>query len=137
MIIDATNLVVGRLASYAAKRALLGDAIVIVNSEHAVITGNRRPLLDHYKHRLERGMPKTGPFVYRQEHRFLKRVIRGMLPYRQFKGKTALQRVMCYVGVPKEFEGKTLATVAGANVSKTQSLKYMTLQELCFHLGRN
>ncbi len=136
MIIDAKDLIAGRLASYASKRALLGDAVFILNSEKVVITGNRKGVLAKFKHRLQRGMPKTGPFVYRLEHRFLKRMIRGMLPYKSFKGKTALKRIMCYTGIPKEFEGKKFITINEANVAKTQSLKYITLKELCHQLGR-
>ena len=136
MIIDAKDLIAGRLCSFSAKRALFGDAVSIVNSEKAVITGSKQVILAKFKHRLQRGMPKTGPFVYRPEHRFLKRMIRGMLPYKNFKGKTALKRIKCYMGVPKEFEGKKFITINEANVAKTQSLKYITLKELCHQLGR-
>lgn len=136
MIIDAKDLIAGRLCSFAAKKALLGETISILNSEGAVITGNRRDVLGKFKHRLQRGMPKTGPFVHRPEHRFLKRMIRGMLPYKNFKGKTAFKRIKCYMGVPKEFEGKKFITINEANVAKTQSLKYITLKELCHQLGR-
>ena len=36
--IDATNLILGRLASYAAKKAQLGENVDIINCEAAVIT---------------------------------------------------------------------------------------------------
>ncbi len=136
MIIDATNLIAGRLASFVAKHALLGESIDIVNSELAVITGERKVILDKFKHRLERGMPKTGPFVYRQEHRFLKRVIRGMMPYKRPRGKEGMQRITCHIGIPNDLNGKKFETVEQANVAKIQSLKYLTIKEICFHLGR-
>ena len=41
IVIDATNATMGRLASYVAKQALLGKQIAIVNSEKAIITGNK------------------------------------------------------------------------------------------------
>jgi len=34
MIINADNLIVGRLASFAAKKALMGEEVIIVNSEN-------------------------------------------------------------------------------------------------------
>lgn len=40
-VIDGTDAVLGRLASFAAKQALLGEEIVIVNCEKVIITGNR------------------------------------------------------------------------------------------------
>ena len=40
-IIDASNLLLGRLASIIAKRLLSGEEIIVVNAEKAVISGNR------------------------------------------------------------------------------------------------
>jgi len=45
MIIDATNLIAGRLATFVAKKALLGEEIEIVNSEKAVLTGKKSDLM--------------------------------------------------------------------------------------------
>lgn len=41
MIVDATGLVLGRLASVAAKSLLAGEEVKIVNAEKALITGSR------------------------------------------------------------------------------------------------
>ena len=41
-IIDGKNAVLGRLASFAAKEALRGEEIVILNCEQIIITGNKR-----------------------------------------------------------------------------------------------
>jgi len=40
MIVDASNMILGRMVSYVAKKALLGEKVDIVNCEKAVITGN-------------------------------------------------------------------------------------------------
>ena len=45
MIIDANNLILGRMATFIAKQALLGEDIKIVNCEKAVITGDRKEIL--------------------------------------------------------------------------------------------
>ena len=47
-VIDGTNAVLGRLASYAAKQALQGEEIAIVNSEQIIITGNKKNIKAHY-----------------------------------------------------------------------------------------
>ena len=131
MIIDAKDLIAGRLGSYAAKQALLGEKVDIVNAELAVISGSKKVVYGKYKAQDERGEPFHGPFLPKLPDRFLRRIIRGMLPYKKGKGREAYKRVKCYVGVPPEFEGKTHETVKGANVVKMQNLKYITVKTVC------
>lgn len=131
MIINAENLIAGRLAAFAAKKALLGETIDIINSEKAVISGNKKFLRDHYTHRMKRGTPEWGPFLYTaQEYRFLKRLIRGMLPYHQAKGKNALARIHCYNSIPPEFKDKKIETIAGCSLMNSKIHKYLTIQQL-------
>ena len=40
IVIDATDLLLGRFAGYAAKQALLGKEIRVINCEKAVVSGN-------------------------------------------------------------------------------------------------
>ena len=42
MIIDGTNLILGRIATFAAKKALEGEQVVIVNCESIVVTGGKK-----------------------------------------------------------------------------------------------
>lgn len=135
MIIDATNLIVGRLGTVVAKKALLGETIEIVNSEKAVISGDKTKVFAEYKRRRERGSPLVGPFVPRQPDRFVKRTIRGMLPYKQPKGVTALKNIKCYRSIPEEFEGKKIETIKEANVSKLTKAKHVTVGDICKFLG--
>ena len=44
-IIDGNGAVFGRICSYAAKKSLEGDEIVIVNSEKAIISGNKKDII--------------------------------------------------------------------------------------------
>jgi len=107
-IIDGTNAVMGRLASYAAKEALRGEEIVIVNSEKVIITGSRKNIEENWYNKRQRvGSGMKGPKHSRDYDRIVKRAIRGMLPdHRSGRGKESLKRIKCYVGVPKEFEDK-------------------------------
>jgi large subunit ribosomal protein L13 len=43
---------------------------------------------------------------------------------------------MCYIGVPKEFEGKNLQTIENANVSRLKSSKYMRLGDVSKLIGK-
>src|SRR3989344_4496466 len=64
MIIDAKDLILGRLSTIVAKRALLGDKIDIVNCEMAVISGRRKNILDSYKwKRSIGGTAQKGPYI--------------------------------------------------------------------------
>ena len=51
-------------------------------------------------------------------------------------GKEALKKVKCYLGVPKEFEGKKFEVLKAAHMSKMTSVKYIKIGELAQHLGK-
>ena len=135
MIIDAKDLILGRLASFAAKHALLGETVDIVNAEEAVITGNKKWTVAHYVQTRDRGIPLQGPYFKRMPDRFVKRAIRGMLPYKQDKGKNAYKRIMCYIGVPISLQGKKAETVEFANISKVPNTRFIKVKDLCKLLG--
>ncbi|MFH2028779.1 MAG: 50S ribosomal protein L13, partial [Nanoarchaeota archaeon] len=105
MIIDATNLILGRLGTYVAKQALLGEKIDIINCEKAVISGKKDFTLKKYLIIKDRGTYK-GPFLPRQPNLFVRRSIRGMLTYKQERGKKAYANIKCYRGMPEEFKDK-------------------------------
>ncbi len=135
MIIDANNLILGRLVSYTAKKALEGEKIDIVNCEEAVLTGNRDQILARYKQRRARGIPSKGPFFPRYPDRVVRRCVRGMLPYKKSRGREAFERVMCHISVPEKFKDKKIETVKEANIEKVQNLKYIKIKEICKILG--
>jgi large subunit ribosomal protein L13 len=129
MIIDATNLIVGRLGTAVAKKAILGETVDIVNCEKAVITGRKEIILGKYKAQSDRGGPMAGPFLPKQADRFLKRAIRGMISYKNARGSAAFKRIKCYKGLPPEFEGKETETLENAQLPK-KITNYLTVNEL-------
>ena len=133
MNIDATNLIMGRIATVAAKKALLGEDINVVNCDKAVITGNKKTTLAEFKRKREMGIPAKGPFIHRSSDKIMKRAIRGMIPYKQEKGVKAFKRIRCYVGVPEEI--KNLETIKEADVSKVPNLKYLSLGKISKFMG--
>ena len=136
MIINAENLILGRLASFAAKKALMGENIEIVNCEKAIVTGKKEFILNRYKERRERGDAYKGPFLHRTPNKIVKRVIRGMLPYKQEKGQKAFKKIRCYIGLPEKFKQLKLETIKEANIIKTQNLNYITIEKISRFLGR-
>ena len=133
--IDATNLILGRLASYAAKSVLLGENVEIINCENAVITGNKKRTLKDYKEKLHRGSSTRGPFMRKRTDRFVKRAIRGMLPYKKENGKKALKRIKCYIGVPENLKDRKPEQLKKMALSKLTVVKYTTVKEICKTLG--
>ena len=137
MIIDATDLIVGRLGSVVAKKALLGEKIDIVNSEKAVISGRKHEVLKRMKEKVSRGTWSKGPHFRRDPDMLLKRMMRNMLPFKQPKGIAALKNIMCWQGVPEQFKGKTLETIKEASVARLPRPNYVTIKEISRFLGGN
>jgi large subunit ribosomal protein L13 len=135
MIINAENLILGRIGTVAAKKALLGEKVEIINCEKAVMTGNKKDILARYKAKREKGQVYHGPYILRKADRFVKRTIRGMLPYKQKKGRNAFERVKCHIGIPEELKDKETQTIEKANISKVPSLRYVTVGTICKSMG--
>jgi len=126
-IIDGKNAVLGRLASYTAKEALKGEDIVILNCDQVIITGNRRDIRANFeKKKLRIGSGQKGPKVSRRTDMIVKRAIRGMLPnHRKGRGKIALRKIKCYIGIPKEFENEKKIVSGKEKKSKFIQVKDM------------
>lgn len=107
-IIDGKGAVLGRLASYAAKEALKGEEIVILNCGEIIITGNKKDIRKNFEDKRRKvGSGQKGPKHSRKPEMTVKRTIRGMLPnHRKGRGKQAFKRIKCYAGIPKKFEGE-------------------------------
>lgn len=120
MIIEGKNAILGRLCSYATKQALLGKEIAIVNCNEVVILGSRENILEKYSiMRKKDSSNLKGPFFPKVPEKIVKRVIRGMLSYKQERGEKALDRIMCYNKVPAELENaKKIHLESFSNESK-------------------
>ena len=138
--IDASDHVLGRLASKVAKLALLGYEVHIVNSEKVVVTGKKERVLAEWRHKiLERGDWYKGPFYPKRPDRILRRVIRGMLP-KNWRGRVALERVKTYIGVPEELKDKEFVKFDDALISERikktkRKIWYVYLKEIVEPLG--
>ncbi len=133
-VIDAKNLILGRMASIVAKRLLNGERIIIVNAEKAVISGKRLSILREEKEFLQVGHPGKGPYHPRRPDQIVKRTIRGMLPRKKPRGKLALKRLRVYIGVPEEFENREKETIPEADAAKLRC-PYILVADLAKEIG--
>ena len=131
-IIDATDATLGRLSTNTAKRLLKGEEITIINSEKAIISGKKPAIKDRYKQKREVGTYRKGPFYPRMPDQIVKRTIRGMMPYQTPHGRNAFKKLKCYVGIPKEFEGKKTENITDA---ERKPVDFITVEELSKSLG--
>jgi len=137
IVVDAQNQILGRLASFAAKRALSGDMVIVLNAEKAVISGRRKSIVEEAKWRLHTrtlGTQTNAPVHERRPDLYLRRVVRGMLPWKKAKGRAAYHKVHVFMGIPEEFSGKTMMKIPGADASKLTS-PYITLEDLATEIG--
>jgi len=134
-IINGDGLLLGRLASIIAHRALAGEEIAIVNAEKAIISGSRSRVLGNYEHKRNRGSTGWGPFFPRRPDHIMKRTIRGMLPYKRPRGVDAMKRIKCYVGVPAGFVGRDMEVIDEAHINRLNTPAYVALGAVCTFLG--
>ena len=136
-VVDGNNLILGRAASNIAKKLLLGEEVAIVNAEKMVMSGDLTYLMEKYLHRRsmkDKADPAKSPKWPRRPDLFVRRLVRGMLPFKAPRGKAAFQRLHVFIGVPKEVEGVERITFPGTDAEKLNT-KYSTVSLLCQRLG--
>lgn len=154
VVLDANNLVLGRLASETAK-ILLGkhtkisgldhegkpvtvevkpdDQVYIINAEKCVITGDPKTTTKRYLSRIHKKVltnPRRGPFHARQPEEIVKRAVRGMIGWgKKPSGKTRYSKLRVFVAVPNRKIRDQAITFPHISADKTLS-KRITVGEL-------
>merc|ERR1712075_18218 len=140
VVIDARGHVLGRLASFVAKEALLGQKVMVVRCEDIVISGsfirNKLKLLMKRNKRMNTN-PKKGPFHHRSPADMFVWVVPGMIPHKLYRGSAAFQRVKAVEGVPEPFDQVKRVVVPDAlRVTRLRpGRKFAHLGKLCTDLG--
>lgn len=130
-VIDASNHVIGRLASIVAKLALEGNVIHVVNCKNVLITGNKLSIVEDFNRKLRRGDPYKGPFYPKTPEGIVRRTIRGMIPYKKYHGRIAFKNIKTYRNFPKE-----LSKLKKYEIERKEiRCKYINLSELCYILN--
>ncbi|MCD6247760.1 MAG: 50S ribosomal protein L13 [Candidatus Diapherotrites archaeon] len=136
VVINADNLVLGRLASIVAERALKGERIDIVNAEKAIVIGHKNSIIEKWKRRIDlsaKGKPTKGPKFPKRPDRMLRKAIAGMLPTESIRGRKALKRVRVFVGIPEKLTNAEFETIKIAQYNGKEDA--LTLGELSKKLG--
>ncbi len=134
-VIDAKNLILGRMASSVAKRLLKGEEIKIINAERAIISGRKDTTFERYKRYAGRGSREFGPRFPRRPDQIVSRTIRGMIPHTKATGREAYNRLRVYIGVPPELSKEQAGTVEDASIVRLSTSNYTVLGELSKRLG--
>ena len=132
-IIDASECIMGRLASSVAKSLLDGEEIHIINAENAVISGSKDMVFGEYISKRDLNHPRKGPYYPRMPHMMLKRAVRGMIPYQKPKGREAFKRLKVDVGTPFALQKEKAETIEKAKMN--DSTKYIRLGDVSKNLG--
>lgn len=133
VVIDGTNLIFGRAASQIAKKLLNGEDVQLVNAEHMVMIGNPPALIERFKLRRQvqhKGTPERSPSWPKVPNLLVRRMIRGMLPWKKPRGKSAYKKLHVFTGNPKNLKA---TSIKGVECKTT--FRSMTINELCKHIG--
>lgn len=139
MVVDATNLKLGRMASYVAKNLMQGKKVVVVNAEKAIVTGKKKAILERYLLLLGRSQKRSihRPSVWypRRPDKLVWYTIVRMLPRKKAKGKMAMHRLKVYVGIPEKYKNAKLVSFEDAKLSSIRNrsgklIRYMTIEQI-------
>lgn len=136
-VINASGLVLGRLCTTVAKMLLSGKRIAVVNAEKVIITGDRKVIVSRYfvrRNLLEKENPEHSPKWSRRPDFLVKRIIRGMLPYKKPRGKTAYKGLYVFIGIPDELKKVKPIDIKVKSI-KDIYIKYTTIDEVSKSLG--
>lgn len=133
-IIDGEGLLLGRVCSLAAKMALLGEEVKIVNCEKIVVSGDPQKIFAREREkRQRRGYPLKKAKLSNLPDYFVRRVVRGMLPYKKERGREAFKRIKCYRGIPEGLviEKNNFKKIEKISSKKLPIQKYVSVGEIC------
>jgi len=136
-VIDGTDLSLGRMGARVAKYLLNGEEVVILNAEKVAIAGRLEEIVDKYKRRRERkdkANPEHSAKTPRRPDLFVKRAVRGMLPFKSSRGREAFKRLRVYMGEPEKFKGVERMGLPEASCRGVKG-RYYSVKEICERLG--
>ncbi len=139
IIVDAEDALLGRLASNVAKLLLMGFKVHVINIEKAVVSGNRKMVIDSYKLLLN---VKTHRNPYRQSMKrprnpiaIFKSSVKNMLPKHNWRRVILLKNVKAYIGIPREFSGRELIKIVDIDAKNIKRRTVVRVLEIAKALG--
>ena len=139
IVVDASDCILGRMASQVAEYALDGKRVAVVNAEDAVITGDKEDVIGRYRKRHDLSSDR-GPHYPKRPDQIFKRSIRGMLPTERKRGREAFENVRVYVGNPFE-QGRVAdetpepERLPDTSLDRLSNIRFIHLGEVSQQLG--
>ena len=137
VIVDATDCIAGRMCSRVSKLLLKGNRVSIVNSENAMLSGDKYKTIDLYKEFLEINSvtnPVHGPFHPRRPDTILTKMVRGMIPKTKTSGIEAFKRLRVYIGTPHGLTIRKIESFEDTKITKSTS-RYISVGEVAKQIG--
>jgi large subunit ribosomal protein L13 len=137
VIVDATDCIAGRMCSRVSKLLLKGNRVSIVNSENAMLSGDKYKTIDLYKEFLEINSvtnPIHGPFHPRRPDTILTKMVRGMIPKTKTSGIEAFKRLRVYIGTPHGLSIRKIESFEDTKITKSPS-RYISVGEVAKQIG--
>jgi large subunit ribosomal protein L13 len=140
IIVDAKDQILGRMSSKVASLLLSGKNVIIINAEKAVISGTKERVISRFKEKFERSTlknpEKLGHRNPKRPDGIVRRTIRGMLPYKQEKGRLAFKRLRVYIGIPENLQNAKYVRFPDAEASRLGN-RYVYLGDVLKFFGWN
>jgi large subunit ribosomal protein L13 len=130
-VVNAENKILGRLASHVADELRNGEEVRVVNSEKAVISGDKEKVLEDYKQKKDRGARDRGPYFPKRPDRIFKRTVKGMLPSGP-EGRDQLSNMKAYLENPLDEEVEEVDVREGDDL---RNRNYVKLGEVSKFIG--
>jgi large subunit ribosomal protein L13 len=140
IIVDAKDQILGRMSSKVASLLLSGKNVIVINAEKAVISGTKERVISRFKEKFERSTlknpEKLGHRNPKRPDGIVRRTIRGMLPYKQEKGRLAFKRLRVYIGIPENLQNAKYVRFPDAEASRLGN-RYVYLGDVLKFFGWN
>jgi len=136
MIIDANEMVAGRIATKVAKTIINGENVIVVNAENAIVVGNKESIMEKYNRRVDvavKSNPHFGPKYARIPSIMFRRMVRNMLPTKQTTKDGMIKKLKVYNAIPKELAKEKTTVFEEYKCNKRHN--YMTMKEIALQLG--
>ncbi|MEW6529146.1 MAG: 50S ribosomal protein L13 [Candidatus Micrarchaeota archaeon] len=134
IIVDGKDMILGRIASRIAKKLLAGEEVHLINAEKIVVSGTPKNIIMDYikKRRLQqKATPEYSPKWPKLPHLMVRRIIRGMLPFKKAQGKAAFKKLKVYASDPN-LKGEVVSFEDAKNKGFAY---YVTISQICKQLG--
>jgi large subunit ribosomal protein L13 len=125
------------MCSHVSKLLLKGNRVLVVNSERAMLSGDRYKTIDLYKEYLEINSvtnPIHGPFHPRRPDTILTKMVRGMIPKTKPSGIEAFKRLRVYIGTPDQLRNMKTESFEDAKITRSPS-RYISIGEVASQIG--